>query len=630
MRFPGQWLFNGLCAFVLALVMASASAVAAPFAALVMDARSGEVLYSENADTRLHPASLTKMMTLYITFQAIEHGEISLDTMVTVSQNAASEPPSRLGLKAGQKIALRYLIRAAAIKSANDAATAIGEAVGGSEAAFARRMNRTAAALGMTRSTFKNANGLTTEGHLTTARDLTNLGRHLFYDFPQYYNLFSRRSADAGMATVYSTNRRFLDAYEGADGIKTGYTNAAGFNLTASAQRGDKRIIATVMGGRSTAWRNDKMAELLNLGFKKAPNRAPVQKPPLPVYAGNDRAPDPQPAALAEADGLPETPGGVGKTLRLQVAVASSPRPRPRPGETAPAEVVTAMQDGIDAMLASVTEGAAPLDTAAADIPEDEAEEMDLAADEPSALRPAARPDTLVVAAATTAETAPSVAAMAEAPPAAPAAAPAPAPAEPQVEVAAADPALAGVSPQPRPVWVTSTQPQPESVAVAATVSAAPETGGVTMLQSTSPQPETLALAAARAADVAASGSGPAIPAPQPRPDTVILIASEATGVAPAPADDDEDLEMVSRVSTSGGRHWGISIGKFNSRYLAERALLQMALTESSTLDGTLRKVVNRKTGFDATFLGMTEEMAGAACRRIAARGQTCNVIGDS
>ena len=153
---------------------------AAPYAAFVMDARTGETLYSKNAEARLHPASLTKMLTLYIAFQAIESGEIGLDSMVTITRNAAAEPPSKLGLKAGQKVALRHLIRAAAIKSANDAATAIGEGIGGSEAAFAERMNRTAKALGMTGSTFRNANGLTAEGHMSTARDMTILGRRLF------------------------------------------------------------------------------------------------------------------------------------------------------------------------------------------------------------------------------------------------------------------------------------------------------------------------------------------------------------------------------------------------------------------------------------------------------------------
>ncbi|HRK43755.1 MAG TPA: D-alanyl-D-alanine carboxypeptidase family protein, partial [Gemmobacter sp.] len=239
---------------------------AAPYAAHVMDARTGETIYETNANTRLHPASLTKMLTLYIAFEAIERGEISLDSMITVSKYAASQPPSRLGLKPGQRIALRHLIRAAAIKSANDAASAIGEGISGSPEKFAQRMNRTAKAIGMTSSTFVNANGLTAKGHLSTARDMSILGRRLFYDFPQYYNIFSRRETDAGVSDVVSTNRRFLDAYKGADGIKTGFTNAAGFNLTASAERNGVRIIATVFGGTSTAQRNAKVAELLDLG----------------------------------------------------------------------------------------------------------------------------------------------------------------------------------------------------------------------------------------------------------------------------------------------------------------------------------------------------------------------------
>ncbi|MTH77407.1 D-alanyl-D-alanine carboxypeptidase [Paracoccus aestuariivivens] len=258
------------------------SVAAAPFAAFVMDARSGKEIYSQNADTRLHPASLTKMMTLYMAFTAIERGQVRLDSKFTVTNHAAAQPPSRLGLKPGQKIELRYLIRAAAVKSANDAATTIGENLAGSEAKFAAQMTAMARALGMRNTNFRNANGLTIEGHYSTARDMTTLGRRLFYDFPQYYSIFSRRSADAGIATVSSTNKRFLDSYEGADGIKTGYTRAAGFNLTASAKRGSKRIIATVMGGNSTAHRNQVMAQLLDAGFGSAPKNVREVKPAAP------------------------------------------------------------------------------------------------------------------------------------------------------------------------------------------------------------------------------------------------------------------------------------------------------------------------------------------------------------
>ncbi|MEO9632461.1 MAG: D-alanyl-D-alanine carboxypeptidase family protein, partial [Sulfitobacter sp.] len=299
------------------LVILPLSAMAAPYAAYVIDARTGKEIHAENADTRLHPASLTKMMTLYIAFQAVERGELSLDTQVTISKNAASEPPSKLGMRPGQKIALRYLIRAAAVKSANGAATAIGEAIEGSEAAFARRMNRTAKQLGMTRTTFKNMHGLTESGHLSTARDMTALGRHLLYDYPQYYNLFSRITADAGVRKVSHTNRRFLGSYKGADGIKTGYTRAAGFNLTASAERGNERIIVTVFGGKSTASRNAKVAELMDLGFRRAPSSAPLRKPVPPVYA--------------DVEDTPAAPGAAGKTIRLVGAVTTSKRPQLRP-----------------------------------------------------------------------------------------------------------------------------------------------------------------------------------------------------------------------------------------------------------------------------------------------------------
>ena len=319
----------GLTSLLCVLVVLASPARAAPYAAMVIDARSGEVLHSRNADTRLHPASLTKMMTLYIAFEAVRLGELTMDTPITISSNAAAEPPSRLGLRAGQTIRLRYLVRAAAVRSANDAATAIGEAIAGSEAAFARRMNRTAAALGMTRTTFRNAHGLTQDGHMSTARDMTTMGRRIFYDYPQYYNIFSRRSTDAGIATVRNTNRAFLDAYRGADGIKTGYTRAAGFNLVASAERGQERIIATVFGGQSTAWRNQRMMELLDMGFARAPSRAAVRTPSLPVYTDDPNELDAQ--------------GLVGRTIRPSGAVTASLVPLPRPrAEPEPALVAAA------------------------------------------------------------------------------------------------------------------------------------------------------------------------------------------------------------------------------------------------------------------------------------------------
>lgn len=249
-------------------------AAAAPYAAVVMDARTGKILHSRSADRRLHPASLTKMLTLYIAFEAVENGEIDLDATIKISRNAANERPARIGFRIGQRITLRYLIRAAAVKSANDAATAIAEAISGSEAAFIRRMNKTAKALGMRNSTFKNAHGLTQRGHLSTARDMTILGRRLLYDYPEYYNLFSRSEVRVTRKRLRNTNLDLLRDFRGADGIKTGFTHAAGYNLVASAQRGNERIIATVFGGRSSSWRNRRVKELLIMGFRRAPTYA--------------------------------------------------------------------------------------------------------------------------------------------------------------------------------------------------------------------------------------------------------------------------------------------------------------------------------------------------------------------
>nr|WP_169333465.1 D-alanyl-D-alanine carboxypeptidase family protein [Limimaricola hongkongensis] len=486
-------------------------ALAAPYAAMVVDAKTGAVIHEENADTRLHPASLTKMMTLYIAFQAIQRGEIGLDSVVTIPSRAAAQPPSKLGLRTGQKIKFRYLLRAAAVKSANDAATAIGFAISGSEENFAKRMNATAQAMGMRNTTFVNQHGLTTNGHMSTARDMTVLGRHMIYDFPQYYNLFSRRSADAGMKQVNNTNRRFLDAYDGADGIKTGFTNAAGYNLVASARRGDRRIIATVFGGTSTANRNARVMKLLDQGFASSPT-AP----------GATRAP----ALVAAAPALGPTSGA--HTIRVSGVVRHSLRPQQRPGTSAAVQV--ASTSGIeDALAAALLVSAAP-------------------------------------------------------------AAAAPAPAQAPVEIAEA-PAAAPAAPT-----TDLSQMAPETAQLFAEAGVAPAM-----------MPETT---------------------PEPRPTEIIMTAA---AIAPVDASRMQAVpEVVTRVSTSGGRLWGINVGRYNSRGSAERVLIQTALNEPGALDGALRRVTQRAGGFDANFMGLTNEAADLACRRLQARGAMCFMIGPS
>ena len=237
------------------------------FATYVIDARSGDFLYGKNYNKKLHPASLTKMMTLYLAFNELKNNRIKLDQTVSISSNASNEPPSKLGLKKGQRVSVRNLIRGAAIRSANDAATALGELISGSENKFADYMTLSAKQMGMKDTTFKNAHGLTSAKHISTPKDMAILARRLIYDFPEYYNLFGRNSVNVLGRTLYNTNRKFLSQYNGSDGIKTGFTSSAGFNLAASAKRGNKRIIGVVFGSSSVSLRNKRMTELLNIGF---------------------------------------------------------------------------------------------------------------------------------------------------------------------------------------------------------------------------------------------------------------------------------------------------------------------------------------------------------------------------
>lgn len=279
MKLPVTLRFVPYVAFLCAVALSGGGvAYAAPEASVVIDMRNGKVLYARSADRRLHPASLAKMMTLYLTFEAIRDGKLRLDQKVRVSRHAARQPATKLYLKAGQRVTIRSMIRASAIKSANDAAMVLAEAVGGSQRKFAQMMTRKAKQLGMTNSQFRNPHGLTARGQYTSARDMAKLARHLFHDFPKYYGLFKRKSDVAAGKRVWTTNR-LLSTYRGADGIKTGYTRAAGYNLAASAHRGKKRIVAVLLGGTSLGQRARKVSKLLDIGFSRAKTNVRSVKP---------------------------------------------------------------------------------------------------------------------------------------------------------------------------------------------------------------------------------------------------------------------------------------------------------------------------------------------------------------
>lgn len=235
------------------LLLSFTSVHAAPYADIVIDVKTSKVLHAENPDFRQHPAGLTKLMTLYVGFSALATGEVNLDEHVKISLKAASEPVVKLGLRKDQEIKLRYLLRAIGIQGANDASTALAEHVAASEKSFSQRMQIYSDELGLRKSTWRNPHGLTQSQHLSTARDIATLFISLERDFPEYFNLFSRRSDDAGMRQVANSSRRVLNAINGATGAKYGYTRAAGFNNVVMVERGDKKIVVVVLGARSKA-----------------------------------------------------------------------------------------------------------------------------------------------------------------------------------------------------------------------------------------------------------------------------------------------------------------------------------------------------------------------------------------
>lgn len=239
------------------------------YAGMVVNPVNGEVLYAENADQPRYPASLTKMMTLYMMFEAVEHGRLRLDQALPVSAKAAAAPAIKLWLPKGSSIRVEAAIQALAVRSANDVAVVVAEALAGSEAAFARQMTSRAQGLGMTATTFRNASGLPHPEQVTTARDMLTLAVRLKQDFPHFYPVFSLQAFQFRGKT-YQSHNRLLTGYPGVDGLKTGYIRASGFNLATTVEQGTKRLVGIVMGGFTSRSRDAHMHDLLNRGFRRA------------------------------------------------------------------------------------------------------------------------------------------------------------------------------------------------------------------------------------------------------------------------------------------------------------------------------------------------------------------------
>jgi D-alanyl-D-alanine carboxypeptidase len=264
-------LFRSILGFaaLIAVACQGQAFAATGFSAMVVDAHNGDVLFSQNADAPRHPASLTKVMTLYILFEELKADRLKLTSQLKCSAYGASRPPSKLGLRPSDTVSVEEAVKALVTRSANDVAATIAENIAGNERAFAARMNNTAKLLGMTRTNFRNASGLPDPEQVTTARDMATLSLRIQRDFPQYYTYF-RITSFTYKGRVIRTHNRLLGKYPGTDGIKTGYIHASGYNLTASVARKGKRLVGVVMGGRTGAARNTYMMKMLDQHFGKA------------------------------------------------------------------------------------------------------------------------------------------------------------------------------------------------------------------------------------------------------------------------------------------------------------------------------------------------------------------------
>jgi D-alanyl-D-alanine carboxypeptidase len=313
-----------------------------PYAAIVVDDNSGEVLHEDSADEPRHPASLTKIMTLYLLFEQLEAGNLKLDTPLPISAYAASQHPTKLGLKADQTIRVEDAIKGLVTKSANDAAVVVSEAIGGSEEEFAKLMTGKAQALGMASTVYVNASGLPADEQITTARDQALLGRAIQQRFPVYYRYFSTPSFRYRNVEMHNHNG-LLAKVEGCDGIKTGYTEASGYNLVSSVRRNARHIVAVVLGGTSNAKRDARMRELIEANIFRASNQqtAPMIAAVAEETSARAAAVAP-PALLSARAAAPEAaPSGIlaptlasAKTEQVktdQMQMTATPLPTPRP-----------------------------------------------------------------------------------------------------------------------------------------------------------------------------------------------------------------------------------------------------------------------------------------------------------
>jgi D-alanyl-D-alanine carboxypeptidase len=580
--------------FVAALLTISGGpSHAAPYADIVVDANSGTVLHSTNPDAQRHPASLTKIMTLYLLFEQLEAGKLKLDSPLPISKEAAGQMPTKLGLKPGSTLAVEDAIKGMVTRSANDAAVVVAEAIAGDEDAFAKLMTRKAQALGMSRTIYKNASGLPDSGQITTARDQSTLGRAVQERFPRYYKYFSIRTFVFRGQSIGNHNN-LLGRVEGVDGIKTGYVNASGFNLVTSVHRGNRYLVAVVMGGSSAGSRDAKMRDLISDKIAQA-----SVKRTAPMVAEGSPPPEakPEPKAVAKVETAPEP----------KVAAKTEAKPEPK------AEARFAVASAVSLPVRLNSAPAAQADPAATTRTESmaAAAQPRTAAGSTDPIRPVLV-KTLSVKAGTTASLAPMhVSAPAPSEPApvrsaAPVAAPAPV-----VAVKPEPPA-----PQPAPVVVAAAKPEPAPAPFPPPVAAKIEAPLPALVTASKPDVPAPALSFA---PIAAKAEPAAAPVAAP---------ARVAAAEPAPAPARASAPAAKPQHRSG---WIIQVGAFPGEQEAKKRLASAQtkaaklLTKAEAFTETVEK--GGTTLYRARFAGLDKDSAEAACKYLKRNDVECVTI---
>jgi D-alanyl-D-alanine carboxypeptidase len=581
---------------------------AAPYADIVVDANSGTVLHSTNPDAQRHPASLTKIMTLYLLFEQLEAGKLKLDSPLQVSKEAAGQMPTKLGLKPGSTLAVEDAIKGMVTRSANDAAVVVAEAIAGDEDAFAKLMTRKAQALGMSRTIYKNASGLPDSGQITTARDQSTLGRAVQERFPRYYKYFSIRTFVFRGQSIGNHNN-LLGRVEGVDGIKTGYVNASGFNLVTSVHRGNRYLVAVVMGGSSAGSRDAKMRDLISDKIAQASVKRtapmvaegsppPEARPEPKAVAKVETAPEPKVAAKVEAKPEP-------KVAAKTEAAKTEAKPEPK------AEARFAVASAVSLPVRLNSAPAAQADPAATTRTESmaAAAQPRTAAGSTDPIRPVLV-KTLSVKAGTTASLAPmqvSATAPTE-----------PAPVRAAAPVAASAPVVAvkpEPAPQPAPVVLAAAKPEPAPAPFPPPIAAKIEAPLPALVTASKPDVPAPALSFAPIAAKAEPAAAP--------------VAAPARVAAAEPAPAPTRAAPAAKPQHRSG--WIIQVGAFPGEQEAKKRLASAQtkaaklLTKAEAFTETVEK--GGTTLYRARFAGLDKDSAEAACKHLKRNDVECVTV---